>query len=417
MATSDTDFEGYLERGAAHFAADRVDEAVATLQQAAAVASSPVQLLQAANLLNRFGRRESAIDLFRAVIASDPASVPGYYGLAPLQRTHEPAHVTAMTALLAAQTEPMPRIQLNFALGKIFADEGDFDRSFEHYRLGNLERRQQMPYDGAPLRKRLDQLRRVFQPSLFEGLRHAGLSKFQPIFIVGMPRSGSTLVEQVLSSHPSVFGGGELPLTANIIQATCRQYGRNSVPDLLRDAKAPLIMQMAKAYRDPALRAISPKTRITDKYLDNFWNVGMLRLMFPNARVIHCVRDPLDNAISIYRQLFANTGPRYAYDFGDMADYFHLHDAVMQHWNEVLPGFVLRLSYEQLVTDFEATAKQLVAFVDLPWGDNYLAFHKADRVIKTASYAQARSPLYGDAIGSAKPYEKHLGPLIEALRG
>ena len=153
-----------------------------------------------------------------------------------------------------------------------------------------------------------------------------------------------------------------------------------------------------------------------DKYLDNFWHIGLLKLMFPEAKVIHCVRDPLDNAMSIYRQSFSDPGPTFACDLAEIGAYFKMHDSLLRHWDEVLPGFVRHVRYEDIVGALEPGARDLLAFCDLPWDERCLDFHRTERPVRTASHAQVRQPLYRNAIGSAQPYLAHLSPLIEALR-
>lgn len=231
-----------------------------------------------------------------------------------------------------------------------------------------------------------------------------------------MPRSGSTLIEQILASHPQVHGGDELPLTTEIIAAARKKHFRSSVPDLVSAAQPSWISEMARAYIRDARPLMGKKPRLVDKYLDNFWHIGLLKLMFPEAKVIHCVRDPLDNAMSIYRQSFSDPGPTFAYDLAEIGAYFKLHDSVMRHWDEVLPGFVRHVRYEDIVGALEPGARDLLAFCDLPWDDRCLDFHRTERPVRTASHAQVRQPLYRSAIGSAQPYLAHLGPLIEALR-
>ncbi|RYE51335.1 MAG: sulfotransferase [Hyphomicrobiales bacterium] len=339
-----------------------------------------------------------------------------YANIAQLQSEHDSADLAAMEALTGtADPDSDAGIQLAFALGKAFADIGDFDRSFQYYAKANAGRRKQVEFPLAAFQHRLRHLRMAFRAPLFDRLAGAGVSGFKPIFIVGMPRSGSTLIEQILSSHPKVHGGGELPLTADVILAARRQHFRSSVADLVSVATPNWINAMARHYIRAARPLMGKKPRLADKYLDNFWNVGLLKLMFPDARIIHCVRDTLDNAVSIFRQHFADSGPGFAYDLGEIGAYFSMHDRLMRHWDEVLPGFVKHLRYEDVVGNLELMTRELLAFCDLPWDDRCLAFHQTDRAVKTASHAQVRKPLYRDAVGSGRPYLEYLGPLIEAL--
>lgn len=384
---------------------------------AIAAAAGNDELLGVATLLLRFGRSAKAAEVFRAMLVNNPRSIAALANIAQLEREHGEADVSAMLEL--AETADPDRdsgIQLNFALGKTFADLGDFDRSFAFYTRANAGRRKQVDFKVAAFRTRLRHVRMAFQKPLFERLAGAGVTSFRPIFIVGMPRSGSTLIEQILASHPQVHGGDELPLTMDVVAAARRKHFRSSVSDLVSAAQPGWITDMARAYIRGARPLMGKKPRLADKYLDNFWNVGLLRLMFPEARVIHCRRDPLDNGISIYRRHFADPGPTFAYDLGEIGAYYQMQESLMRHWDEVLPGFVLHVNYEDVVTALEPTARALLDFCGLPWDDRCLAFHETERPVKTASHAQVRRPLYRDAIGAARPYMAHLAPLIAALR-
>lgn len=387
------------------------------VDQATAAATGNDDLLGIATLLLRFGRPAEAASVFRAMLGNNPRSIVALSNIAQLETEHDPAAVAAMLELAETTAKDgVSGIQLNFALGKIFADLGDFDRSFAFYAQANAGRRKQVKFDVDAFRTRLRHVRMAFQKPLFDRLAGAGVSSFRPIFIVGMPRSGSTLVEQILASHPQVHGGDELPLTTEVVAEARRKHFRASVSDIVSSAEPKWITDMARAYIRGARPLMGKKPRLADKYLDNFWNVGLLRLMFPDARVIHCQRDPLDNGLSIYRRHFADPGPNFAYDLGEIGAYYKMQESLMRHWDEVLPGFVMHLRYEDIVDKLEPSARALLAFCDLPWDDRCLAFHRTERPVKTASHAQVRRPLYRDAIGSAQPYLAHLGPLIEALR-
>ena len=368
-------------------------------------------------LLLRYGRVAGALSVFERMLANDPGSIVAHSNIAQLTAEHDPAEVNTLVQL-AASVDPCSAvgIQLNFALGKVFADLGDFDRSFDFYATANTERRKQLKFSVEAFQTLLRHTRMAFQKPLFERLADAGVHTFRPIFIVGVPRSGSTLVEQILASHPQVYGGDEMSLTGDLVDAALKKHFCGSVPGLVNAATPAWINEMARGYIRGARPLMGKKPRLTDKYLANFWNIGLLKLMFPEARVIHCVRDPIDNAVSIYRHNFADPGPNFAYDLGEIGAYFKQHDSLMRHWDEVLPGFVQHVRYEDIVDSFEPTARSLVSFCDLPWDDRCLNFHRTERPVKTSSVAQVRKPVYRDAIGSAQPYLPHLGPLLEALR-
>ena len=415
--TSQTPSQVALASALRHFVRQQPDRALEFVDQAVAAAAGNDDLMGIAAVLLRYGRPERAAEVFRAMLANNPRSITALANIAQLEREHEPAHLAAMLEL-SETTDPDrdSGIQLNFALGKALADLGDIDRSFAFYRKGNAGRRKQVDFQLPAYRTRLRHVRMAFQKPLFERLAGAGVTSFRPIFIVGMPRSGSTLVEQILASHPQVHGGDELPLTTEVVAAARKKHFRASVPDLVSSAEPAWITEMARAYIRGARPLMGQKPRLADKYLDNFWNVGLLRLMFPEARFVHCRRDPLDNGLSIYRRHFADPGPTFAYDLSEIGAYYQMQESLMRHWDEVLPGAVLHLRYEDVVDALEPNARDLLAFCGLDWDDRCLDFHRTERPVKTASHAQVRKPLYRSAIGSAQPYLKHLGPLIEALR-
>jgi len=393
------------------------EQAMQVVDRALAAAISNDELRGVAFLLLRFGRTADALAAFERMLVNDPRSAVAHSNIAQLKSEHDAAEVDAMLALAKTTNEDTSSgIQLNFALGKAFADLGEFDRSFEYYARANAARRKGLQFSVPGFQTLLRHTRMAFQEPLFDRLAGAGVNTFRPIFIVGMPRSGSTLVEQVLASHPQVYGGDELSVTAEVTEAAQRKHFSPSVPGLVNSATPAMINELARSY----IRAVRPlmgkKPRLTDKCLTNFWNIGLLKLMFPEARFIHCVRDPLDNAVSIYRSNFADPGPNFAYDLSEIGAYFKQHDSLMRHWDEVLPGVVMHVRYEHVVDQFEPMARKLVAFCDLTWDDRCLSFHRTERAVKTASVAQVRKPIYRDAVGSAQPYMAHLAPLIEALR-
>jgi tetratricopeptide (TPR) repeat protein len=410
-------FQSELKSALLLFQRQQLEQATHAADRATALAAGNDDLLGVAILFLRFGRTANALAVFERMLVNDPNSIVAHSNIAQLQPEHEPAEVATMLDL-AHTTDPHSAsgILLNFALGKVFADLGDFDRSFDFYEHANADRRAKLNCPIAAWQKLARHIRMAFQQPLFDRLAGAGVRSFKPIFIVGMPRSGSTLIEQILASHRDVHGGDELPLTSEIIVATLRKTFRGSVPDLVATATPDTITEMARAYIKGARPLMGKKPRLADKYLDNFWQVGLIRLMFPEAKVIHCLRDPLDNGVSIYRRDFADPGPTFAYDLNEIGAYYKLHESIMRHWDEVLPGFVHHVRYEDIVTDFEGKARELVAFCGLPWDGHCLAFHRTERPVKTASHAQVRQPVYRDAIGSAQPYLSHLAPLIEALR-
>ena len=295
------------------------------------------------------------------------------------------------------------QIHLHFALGQVYADLGRPERSFRHLADGNALKRRRIAYDEAAALAEIEQTRAVFGADLIR--RGAGLGdpSALPIFIVGMPRSGTTLVEQILASHPLVHGGGE------------RRDFETAVAGL--DPGGDGLRRVGARYVERA-RALAPAaTRVTDKMPGNFRHAGAIHLALPNARIIDVRRDPTDTCFSCFATLFGGDLP-YAYDLGELGRYYRAYAALMAHWREVLPESVmLEVRYEALVADFEPQARRLVAHCGLDWDAACLDFHKTQRAVWTASAVQVRQPLYRTSVGRARSYERMLGPLRAALDG
>jgi hypothetical protein len=305
------------------------------------------------------------------------------------------------------------RAYLHFHLGHLYDRTGEYDRAFSHFRQGN--NLVQSPYDSDEHHRLVSSLIRAYDPASLATHPRATLPTEQPIFIVGMPRSGTTLVEQILTSHPRVYGAGELDDLSQIAAALPRTLG-SAEPyprclDTLTQAQVDALAQQHLA-KLAALSGNAP--RVTDKMPLNFLNLGLIALLFPHARVIHCTRDPLDTCLSCYFCNFAGNLP-YTYDLAHLGQFYKEYTRLMRHWKKVLPVRMREVSYEQLVADPEAQMRALVAFCGLDWDGNCLEFHNTERAVMTASDVQVRRPIYNSSVGLWRRYEKHLAPLLEAL--
>jgi hypothetical protein len=311
---------------------------------------------------------------------------------------------------------PAERICLHFALAKAYEDCADPDRSFGHLCAGNALKRRSVAYDEAAVLGGLARLRAVFTPDLMRDRAGQGDPSATPIFVVGMPRSGTTLVEQILASHPHVFGAGELECFPTVVRELIDGApNADAFPELLRTIDAARLRGLGAAYRG-AIEPLAPTARrITDKLPLNFTHVGLIHLALPNARIVHVRRDPLDTCLSCFSKLFTGNQP-FTYDLGELGRYYRDYEALMAHWQRLLPaGVMLELQYEDLVADLDGQARRLVAHCGLDWNDACLAPHAAVRPVRTASVVQVRQPLYRDALGRAERYRSLLGPLLEAL--
>ena len=305
--------------------------------------------------------------------------------------------------------------ELHFALGKAYEDLEQRERSFRHRLEGNALKRQEFVYDEPDALGLLDRIRTVFTAELMHNNWGLGNPSMVPIFIVGMPRSGTTLVEQILASHPKVFGAGELQEFSKAVTSISAPNGALSFPEIVPTLSAEQLRERGTSYIDPVGAAAPEAERITDKMPANFSFVGLIHLALPNARIIHLCRDPVDTCLSCFSLLFAGNLP-YCYDLGELGRYYRAYQTLMEHWRRVLPaGVMLEVRYEEVVADVERQARQIVAHCGLEWDDACLAFYKTQRPIWTASVTQVRQPIYRASVGRWKPYQHLLQPLIKEL--
>ena len=305
--------------------------------------------------------------------------------------------------------------ELHFALGKAYEDLEQRERSFRHRLEGNALKRRESVYREPEMLGFLDRIRTVFTAELMHSKRNLGNPSIVPTFIVGMPRSGTTLVEQILASHPKVFGAGELAEFSKAAASIGMPNGALSFPEAVPALSAEQLRQIGTSYLD-AVRAEAPRAeRITDKMPANFSFVGLIHLALPNARIIHMRRDPVDTCLSCFSLLFVGDLP-YCYDLGELGRYYRAYETLMEHWRQVLPaGVMLDVRYEEVVADTERQARQLLAHCGLEWDDACLDFYKTQRPIRTASATQVRQPIYRTSVGRWRPYQHLLQPLIKEL--
>lgn len=307
------------------------------------------------------------------------------------------------------------RRQLHFSLAKLYDGKKDYDQAFAHYHKANAFKRAEA-YDPMAHATLVSTLINTFTPRLMAELPRANVDTSKAVFIVGMPRSGTSLTEQILASHPQVFGAGELGeihfITNALPPLLDPQLG---YPRCLTKLTQTIMDGMAKQYLT-AINLLAPDaTRVTDKMPHNFLHLGLITLLFPHARIIHCRRDPMDTCLSNYFQNFS-AGLDFADDLADLGQHYREYDKLMQHWEQVIDLPIFEINYEDLVNKQEAETRRLLKFLDLPWDDRCLAFHKAERVVGTASYNQVREPLYNKSIARWKKYENHLDELKKALK-
>lgn len=371
-----------------------------------------------ASTLMAFGRRDDAIVSYQAALGLSPGNADWLRMLGKLD-AEQATIEEARTRYAVAPAGSDERAQLGFHIGKLLEDAGAFDDALATLLDANRIVREGYVYDPADSERAFADIIESFSPGLFA--RHAGAGDPDPtpIFVLGMPRSGTTLIEQIIASHPEVFGAGELPHLRDVVAGALASTGTTSYGTMLSSLDDADLTALGTAYVE-RLRAYSADAPfVTDKMPGNFLLIGMIKLALPNARVIHCVRDPADTGISIFKNYFARGlgALRYAYDLAEIGHYHRLYQALVQHWHAVLPGFVHDVSYEALVADQEGETRRLLDACGLDFRPETLDFFKTERPVHTASLAQVRSPISAASIGIADRYGEGLAPLRAALRG
>jgi tetratricopeptide (TPR) repeat protein len=369
--------------------------------------------------LKSVGRLDEARRELLRALELDPHAYGCYANLGDLERfTADSPRLKAMEAILAGAAEPeSPRyLALHFALGKAYDDLGDYEKAIRHFKIGAKVKRQRLRYDEAETVGFFDAIRATFDRALFESRPFAGNPSRLPVFIIGMPRSGSTLVEQILSSHPRVFGAGETKEFSRRLGALRGRFpALPKYPGLVARMRPEHFAMLADGYLGALAAGAPGAARATDKLLTNYYFVGLLHLLFPNARFINTRRNPVDTCWSAFTKLFKDDMP-HSYDFGELARYYRKYEELMDHWQAVLPaGTIHVVDYERVVEDVESAARALIDFVGLPWDPACLAFHESSRPVKTASVVQVRKPVYRSSVERWRRYGAEIQPLAEAL--
>ena len=399
----------------------RSDEALALMQRAVAAHPHEAEAwLAYGHLLRELGQHGRAVEMFRRAISVQPGCGRAYASLANLKTFRfEPADLDAMRAQLAPGAAGVEeRIDIEFALGKALEDAGEFASSFEHYQRGNALHRATIVYDPDLITAEAHRQKALFTRDFFAARAGWGSSRADPIFIVGIPRSGSTLLEQILASHSQVEGTHELSdIGLLAFELWSRQNGadRPPYPQPVATLSREEIEALAARYlsRAQAYRALG-RPRFVDKMLGNFNHIGLIHLMFPRAAIIDARRHPLGGGFSCYKQRFSR-GIKFSYDLRELGRYYRDYAGLMEHFDAVLPGRVHRLYYERLVADPRRELQKLVDYCRLPFEEQCLRFYENPRVVRTISSEQVRQPLYTESIEQWRHYEEWLGPLKEAL--
>jgi tetratricopeptide (TPR) repeat protein len=399
--------------GAALAALGHEAEALEAFRIAAALQPEAAEIRYSQGLiLARLGRFAEAVAALDQAIALEP-NMPRFHRARGLIGSVRLDELEAL-ARDGATLPDSERIELHFALGAAYGELGRHEHAFDQWRAGNALKRQQINYDEAASLDRIERIRRHFTRELMASRSGGGHPSSRPVIIIGMPRSGSTLVEQMLASLPGVFGAGEsyeLPrLVVELATTRARVF-----PDFVCALGAAELYELGAEY-DRRLGRNAPKAvHITDKMLSNFTFVGLIHLVLPKARIIHLSRDPIDTCLSCYTQLFAAEQP-YCYELGELGHHYRAYQRLMAHWRAVLPaGVMLDVEYEAVIADPEAQSRRILAHLGLDWDTTCLEFHRTNRPVRTASLVQVRQPIYQGSVGRAGPYLPFLQPLLDAL--
>ena len=376
-------------------------------------------LTSKAHALKTAGRTEDAIAAYRAAIAAKPDHGDAWYGLANLKTFRfDAADIQRMEAEEAgAGLLHADRVHLCFALGKAHEDAGDHQASFRYYERANALKKAQSRYTSEQMDEEFEAQKRYCTPALFESQGGQGCEAPDPIFIVGLPRAGSTLIEQILASHSQVDGTLELP---DILSLAHRLRGRNRLSDreryprILGELDAGKLREMGEHYIESTRIHRQGAPFFTDKMPNNFRHIGLIKLILPNAKIIDARRDPMDCCFSGFKQNFAE-GQEFTYGLEEIGRYYRGYVDLMEHWDRVLPGEVLRVQYEDVVADLESQVRRMLDFLGLPFEQACLDFHQTDRAVRTASSEQVRQPIYRSGMEQWRPFEPWLDPLKDAL--
>lgn len=446
--------DAYINQGNSLRELKRHDEALARYDKALAIVPLRADIHFNRGLtLQELGRNDEALASFGQAIALDPdwvdahtyrASVLMDQGLLveaeqslrqalKLDASHLPAHVMLSTLgrydkhdpgfgqlrALYEQREQLPpagRIDLGFAMGRVLEKMGRFGEAFDAYAEGNQLYRSLSSYDEHVENEVVNKITSFFTADLLancaetSGSPAAQQDDRVPVFIVGMPRSGTTLIEQILASHPVVFGAGEMETLHGIVQHAGSIQGESSGGSLLSAFR-----DMGQDYLEKTWKLAPGQRYITDKMPPNYRYLGLIHLMLPNAKIIHAMRAPMDTCFSCYATLFKEQND-FSYDLETLGHHYLRYASLMEHWQEALPaGRVLDVRYEDVVSDLEGEARRMLDYLGLPWDDACLRFYENQRAVRTASLSQVRKPIYAASVGRWKRFEKHLAPLLEII--
>jgi len=393
----------------------RAEEAIRPLEEAVELdpedTDAQMQLSSAYRQLAQTGR---AVERLEHCLAIEPTCGEAYYRISVIRPVKELIPVIEKV-LGDDRLQPADAIYCHFALGNLLDNAESYDRAFEHYRKANTLQRATITYDAEETRQVVDRFINVYSQDFFQGKREFGSPSLLPVFIVGMPRSGTTLIEQILSSHARVHGAGETESFPGIYQFIAQELNYvKPNPECMSLIDGHMIDKYSAQYLQEMAHYCPTAARITDKLPQNFFAIGLIKTLLPNAHIIHCHRDPMDNCTSLFLHYFPTF--KATFDLAELGHYYLQYQRLMSHWENLFPGEIFTVRYEDLVTEQERVTRQLVDYIGLDWDDNCLDFQNNKRNVLSPSNMQVRQPIYKSSIGRWRLYEKQLQPLIGVLQ-
>ena len=384
----------------------------------AAVPDDAATLTTKGHALKTCGRAAEAVDAYREAMRHHPEHGEAYYSLANLKtyRFSDDDLYRMQAQERNSNLGYMDRVYLNFALAKAYEDRNDYQTSFAHYVRGNRLKKAQSRYDAGRMHEEFESTKRVCSQEFFERRTAYGFPAPDPIFILGLPRAGSTLLEQILSSHSQVDGTLELPNILSLSQRLRRKKDRRNVgyPEILNELDAGEIARFGAEYIEDTRIHRGSAPYFIDKMPNNFRHIGLIKLILPNAKIIDARRSAMACCFSGFKQLFAE-GQEFSYDLEDIGQYYRDYVDLMKHWDTVLPGHVLRVNHEDVVEDLEGEVRRILQFCKLPFETACLKYYETVRNVRTPSSEQVRQPIFRDALEHWRHFERRLGPLRVAL--
>ena len=395
----------------------RQEDALAAYEEAARLNPSQAGFRLAIGHVNKtLGRRAACEEAYRACLRLDPKYAEAYWSLADLKNySFSDTELTAMQDLLASPAATTDEAQLHFAIASALEQRERYAEAFRHYAEGNALRKRSSPFSIESFEAKSKRIAACYDSAFFRARAAAGHPDPAPIFIVGLPRSGSTLIEQILASHSQVEGTMELHnVIAMVRELDHLDSNRDGYPESIRALSADELTGLGRRYIEETRAVRTGKARFIDKMPNNFSHVGLIHTILPQAKIVDVRRHPMDACFSNFKQYFAH-GQSFSYDLADLGRYYRCYLALMDHWDQVLPGKVMHLQYEQLIRDPQSTVRRLLEYCGLPFEAATLQFHENRRAVRTASAEQVRQPLYASGVGYWKRFASDLEPLRVSL--